>query len=327
MAEERILKNTGTGGKQKAIRFFRKNVVLFALVLVIVIFGFTATNFFTLQNLLNIGRQTALITIVACGMTLVIISANIDLSVGSTLAMAAMVAALTIQATKMVIVGVLAAILTGAVIGFVNGFLTTKARIPSFLATLGIMGAVRGLAMIVTETRAVQIYNQNYWNLFGDGNIGGVFPIPIIWTIVVLIIIHVLLRYSVLGRFIYATGGNIQAAKFTGVKTDRVIMWAFIITGVLAAFAGVILSSRMHAARPNIGEGLELNVIAAVILGGASLNGGRGTIIGTLLGALAIGTLNNGLILLGFSTNVQMLVRGVVIIAAVVLAGREEGSS
>ncbi|MBN1298882.1 MAG: ABC transporter permease, partial [Actinobacteria bacterium] len=137
----------------------------------------------------------------------------------------------------------------------------------------------------------------------------------------------ILLRYSVLGRYIYATGGNMQAARFTGVKTDRVIIWAFVITGVLAGLAGIILSSRMHAARPNIGEGLELNVIAAVILGGASLSGGRGTIIGTLLGALAIGTLNNGLILLGFSTNVQMLVRGVVIIAAVVLAGRDEGTS
>ncbi len=159
--------------------------------------------------------------------------------------------------------------------------------------------------------------------MFGGGIIGGIFPVPILWAIVVLIVIHILLRYSTLGRYIYATGGNIEAARFTGVKTDRVVIWAFVITGMLAALAGIVLSSRMHAARPNIGEGVELNVIAAVILGGTSLFGGRGSIIGTLLGALVVGTLNNGLILLGFSTHVQMLVRGLVIIAAVVFAGRE----
>ncbi len=324
MPDLEIIEDIGIKRRYNFVLFLRKNIVLVVLILVIAIFGFTANNFFTLQNLLNIGRQTALITIVACGMTLVIISGNIDLSVGSTLAMAAMTVAIVMQYYNNVFVGVLSGFLVGALIGFINGFLTTKAKIPSFLVTLGMMGAVRGVAMLVTETRAVQIYNKNYWNWFGDGNIKGIFPVPIIWTIIILIITFLLLRYSILGRYIYATGGNIQAAKFTGVKTDRVITWTFVITGILSAIAGIILSSRMHAARPNIGEGLELNVIAAVILGGASLAGGRGTIIGTLLGALAIGTLNNGLILLGFSTNVQMLVRGIVIIAAVVLARRED---
>lgn len=323
MTEDDNIEVFELGKREKVLGFIRKNIVFVALVLVVAIFGFTAPNFFTLQNLLNIGRQTAIITIVACGMTLVIISANIDLSVGATLAMAAMVATLTIQATNQVILGFLAAITTGAIIGLINGSLTTKARIPSFLVTLGIMGAVRGIAMIITETRAVQVYNTMYWNLFGDGVIGDIFPVSILWTIVVLIVIHVLLRYSTLGRHIYATGGNTQAARFTGVKTDRVAIWAFVITGMLAALAGIVLSSRMHAARPNIGFGLELNVIAAVILGGTSLFGGKGSIIGTLLGALVIGTLNNGLILLGFSTHVQMLVRGIVIIVAVIFAGRE----
>jgi len=309
---------------QKITGSIRKNVVLVALVLVVVIFGLTAPNFLTVQNLLNVGRQTAVILIVACGMTLVIISANIDLSVGATLAMAAMITALTIQATNQVILGFLAGIATGAIIGFINGALTTKARIPSFLVTLGIMGAVRGIAMLITGTRAVQIYNTMYWNLFGDGNIGGVLPVAIIWAIMAMIIIHVLLKYSILGRYIYAVGGNIRAAKFTGIKTDRIVIWTFIITGVLAGLAGIVLSSRMHAARPNIGMGLELNAIAAVILGGTSLSGGKGSMIGTLLGALVISTLNNGLILLGFSTHVQMLVRGIVIIVAVIFAGSEE---
>ncbi len=234
-----------------------------------------------------------------------------------------MVGSLTIQVSNRVYLAFIAAVATGALIGSINGYLTAKARIPSFLVTLGIMGAVRGIAMIITKTLAVQVYNEMYWNMFGDGIIGGIFPVPILWAIVVLIVIHILLRYSTLGRYIYATGGNIEAARFTGVKTDRVVIWAFVITGMLAALAGIVLSSRMHAARPNIGEGVELNVIAAVILGGTSLFGGRGSIIGTLLGALVVGTLNNGLILLGFSTHVQMLVRGLVIIAAVVFAGRE----
>lgn len=312
--------------RKRIIGFIRRNIVLVALVLVFTIFIFSAPNFFTIQNLLNIGRQSAIILIAACGMTLVIISANIDLSIGSTLAMAAMITALTIKTTNQVILGFLAGMATGALIGFINGALTTKAKIPSFLVTLGIMGAVRGIAMIITSTLAVQVYNQMYWNLFGDGIIGGFFPVSIIWTISIIILIHILLRYTILGRYIYATGGNVQAAKFTGIKTDRIVIWSFIITGMLAALSGIILSSRMHAARPNVGDGLELNVIAAVILGGTSLFGGRGTIIGTILGALVIGTLNNGLILLGFSTHVQMLVRGLVIIVAVVFS-RTEGES
>lgn len=323
MVESKMTYNLEISTKQRVLRLIRKNIVLVSLVVVVAIFGSTATNFLTFQNLLNVGRQTAIISIIAAGMTLVIISANIDLSVGSTLAMASMTTALTIQATNQVILGVVAGLITGAVVGLINGFLITKARIPSFLVTLGMMGAIRGVAMIITGTLAVQVYNTTYWKIFGDGSIGGVIPVSIVWTIAVIIFTFVLLKYSTLGRYIYATGGNIQAAKFTGVKTDRVIIWAFVITGILAALAGIVLSSRMHAARPNIGSGLELNAIAAVILGGTSLYGGRGTVIGTLLGALVIGTLNNGLILLGYSTHWQMLVRGIVIIAAVIFAGRE----
>jgi ribose transport system permease protein len=145
-------------------------------------------------------------------------------------------------------------------------------------------------------------------------------PIAIFWTFVILVAMHIILAYTSLGRYIYATGGNKQAARFTGIKTDKTAIISFIVMGLLAAFAGIILSSRMHASRPGTGEGMELNVIAAVILGGTSLFGGKGTIIGSLVGALVIGALNNGLIILGFSTHVQMLVRGLVIILAVLFA-------
>ena len=323
MVESKITDTLVISKRKWVTRFIRKNIVFVTLVVVIAFFSFISPSFLTLQNMLNVGRQATYITIIAAGMTLVIISANIDLSVGSTLAMASMVTALTIQATNQIALGFLAGIATGALIGLINGALITKGRIPSFLVTLGIMGAVRGIANIITSTLAVQIYKPLYWNLFGEGKIGGIFPVSIIWTIAVLIVVHILLRYTALGRYIYATGGNIQAAKFTGVKIDRVVIWAFVITGILSALAGIILSGRMHAARPNIGAGLELDAIAAVILGGTSLYGGRGTIVGTLIGSLVIGTLNNGLILVGFDTYVQTMVRGIVIIAAVVFAGRE----
>ncbi|MCL4385821.1 MAG: ABC transporter permease [Actinobacteria bacterium] len=327
MAKEKIIEDTiinqDLRKKDRIKIIFRSNIVFVALVVVIAVFGFISPNFFRFENILNIGRQLSILSIMAFGMTPVIISGNIDLSVGATLAMASMTTALTIQATDQVILGVIVGLATGAFIGFLNGFLSTKGGIPSFLTTLGMMGAVRGFAMIITSTLAVQVYNQKYWSWFGDGKIGFL-PTSIMWTIIAFVFIHVLLRYSTLGRYIYAVGGNLRAANFTGIKTDKVVIWSFVICGIFSALAGIILSSRMHAARPNIGEGYELNAIAAIILGGASLFGGKGNVIGTLLGALVIGTLGNGLILIGFDTYVQTMVRGIVIIAAVLFAGREK---
>lgn len=307
--------------------YLRDNIAVLALIIVVVFFSVTAgTKFLSFQNLANIGRQASVITIMACGMTMIIVSANIDLSVAATLSFAAMLNAIVTQATGSTLLGLVVGLAAGFAVGLVNGILVTKGRIPSFLATLGLMGVVRGAAMMVTGTKPVVIYVESFWRSFGDGEIFGILPMPIFWTIVVLIITHIVMRYTALGRYIYATGGNQEASRFTGVKTDKTIITAFIIMGILAAFSGIILASRMHAARPGTGEGMELNVIAAVILGGTSLFGGKGTIIGSLVGALVIGALNNGLIILGFSTHVQMLVRGLVIILAVLFA-REDQSS
>jgi ribose transport system permease protein len=304
--------------------YLRDNIAILALIIVVLIFSVANRNFLTFSNFANIGRQSAMITIMACGMTMVIVSANIDLSVASTLSFAAMLAGLTVKATGSTILALLVGLATGAVIGLINGVLITKGNIPSFLATLGMMGVVRGAAMLVTATKPVVIYEESYWRAFGDGKIIGFLPVAIFWTFIILVAMHIILTYTSLGRYIYATGGNKQAARFTGVKTDRTIIITFIIMGLLAAYAGIILSSRMHASRPGTGEGMELNVIAAVILGGTSLFGGKGTIIGSLVGALVIGALNNGLIILGFSTHVQMLVRGLVIILAVLFAREEK---
>jgi ribose transport system permease protein len=319
---------TAAGGAGKAFaavwNYLRDNIAVLALIIVLVFFSITTPNFLTLDNFANIGRQVAMIAIMACGMTMVIVSANIDLSVASTLSLAAMLSALVTEATGSTLLGLAVGLAVGAVVGAVNGLLVTKGKIPSFLVTLGMMGVVRGAAMMVTGTKPVVIYTESFWRAFGDGQIFGVLPIAIFWTIVVLVVAHVILKYTALGRYIYATGGNGEAARFTGIKTHRTVIVAFIIMGILAAFSGVILSSRMHAARPGTGEGMELNVIAAVILGGTSLFGGKGTIIGSLVGALVIGALNNGLIILGFDTHVQMVVRGLVIILAVLFAREEK---
>jgi ribose transport system permease protein len=304
--------------------YLRDNIALLALILVVLFFTATSgTKFLSFQNLANIGRQSAVIIIMASGMTMVIVSANIDLSIASTLSLAAMLGSLVVTTTGSTLLGVFIGLAVGLIVGLANGLLVTKGKIPSFLATLGMMGVVRGLSMMVTSTKPIVIYEQRFWYTLGDGSVFGFLPISIFWTIIVLIITFILLKYSVLGRHIYATGGNKEAAKFTGVKTDRTIVTTFVIMGALSAFSGLILASRMHAARPGTGEGMEMNVIAAVILGGTSLFGGKGTIIGSLIGALVIAALNNGLIILGYSTHMQMLVRGLVIILAVLFAKDE----
>ncbi|MGC8778691.1 MAG: ABC transporter permease [Candidatus Caldatribacteriaceae bacterium] len=301
-------------------QYLRNNIALIVFAIVVVIFSILNSRFLSFANFANIGRQAAMIIVMACGMTMVIVSANIDLSVASTLSLAGMLSGIVVEGTGSVWLAILTAAALGLSAGLVNGLLVTRGRIPSFLATLGMMGILRGLAMLVTDTKPVVIYSEPFWRAFGDFDIVGFFPISILWTIVVIVLTHITLTYTSLGRYIYATGGNQEAAYFTGINTRRTIVTVFMMMGLLAAFAGVMFASRMHAARPGTGEGMELNVIAAVILGGTSLSGGKGTIIGSIIGALTIGTLNNGLIILGFNTHVQMLVRGLVIIMAVLIS-------
>jgi ribose/xylose/arabinose/galactoside ABC-type transport system permease subunit len=286
----------------------------------IAIFALSSPVFLSWANFANIGRQTALVSIIAVGMTFVIVSGEFDLSVGSGMALSGVVAALAMRGIGQTwIVGALAGLLTGASIGFVNGILTTKLRIPSFLITLGSLSIARGIAMIVTGTRPVIISNTTYYQLFGEGSFLDL-PAPIFWTFVVAIGGIVLLHFSTFGRRVFATGGNALAARYSGISTARVKTISLMLAGTLAGLAGLVLSARSHAARPDVGVGLELDVITSVILGGAALSGGRGTIIGALVGSLVIGILNNGLVLLGVDASVQLAVKGLIIWAAVALS-------
>ncbi|WP_031359453.1 ABC transporter permease [Caballeronia sordidicola] len=295
----------------------RPYALYFAFAILLVVFSFASPWFLSIDNFLNIGRQTALVSIIAIGMTFVIIARQIDLSVGSALALSGMSAALAMaHIGDNWIIGAIAGIGTGAIVGAINGFVVTRLNIPSFLVTLGTLSAARGLALLVTTTRPVIITNDSFVSIFGEGDIFGV-PVPIIWTVLAVIAGILLLHYSVFGRQIYAAGGNPTAALYSGINIKRVTTLAFILTGMLAGLAALVLSARSHAARPDVVQGLELDVIASVTLGGCSLFGGRGFVLGTLLGSLIIGTLNNGLVLLGVSSSLQLVIKGAIIVAAV----------
>jgi ribose transport system permease protein len=214
------------------------------------------------------------------------------------------------------VVGAVAGLGTGALVGWVNGVLTARLLIPSFLVTLGMLGMARGVSLVLTNTKPVLITDPDFYAIFGEGAIAGI-PMPIVWTILAFLVGGLVLHGTTYGRRVYATGGNPTAARYSGINTKRTTTTAFVITGMLAGLAALVLTARSHAARPDFAGGLELDVIAAVILGGSSLFGGRGLILGTLLGSLIIGTLNNGLVLLGVSSALQLVIKGAIIIAAV----------
>ncbi|SFC39916.1 monosaccharide ABC transporter membrane protein, CUT2 family [Bacillus sp. OV322] len=299
---------------------WRDYIVYIAFVGVLIYFSVTLFDqgFLTSGNLLNIVRQTATITLMALAMTFVISSGEIDLSVGSIAALSSLAGALALQAGYGIFGGLIAGVGTGLLVGLVNGLLVTKVAIPSFLVTLGTMGAVKGIAMWITDTAPVPIVDADFNFIFGSGDIGPI-PVLLIWTLVFAIIAHILLRKTSYGRKVLATGGNENAARFSGVKTARVKLMVFVGTGLMAGLAGLLYAGRMNAGRFSFGEGDELSVIAAVILGGTALAGGVGTIIGTVIGSLMIGVINNGLIIMGLDVSQQMIIRGLIIILAVAL--------
>jgi ribose/xylose/arabinose/galactoside ABC-type transport system permease subunit len=307
---------------QKLLRGERPYMLYIAFLILLVVFSLSSPWFLSVENFLNIGRQTTLVSIIAVGMTFVIVARQIDLSVASTLALSGMAAALAMShINNSWVVGAVAGLGTGALVGLLNGILTTQLSIPSFLVTLGTLSMARGLAMMVTNTKPVIITNETYFAIFGEGTFLGM-PVPIAWTLAAMIVGILLLHYNVFGRRVYAVGGNPTAALYSGINTKWVTTSAFVLTGTLAGLAALVLSARSHAARPDVVQGMELDVIAAVILGGCSLFGGRGYILGTLFGSLIIGTLNNGLVLLGVSSPMQLVIKGAIIVAAVAFTKR-----
>lgn len=294
---------------------------LIGLILFSVIISFLSPRFLTKSNLMNVFRQTSINGIIAAGMTFVILTGGIDLSVGSILGFSGAIAAGLLAGGYNIFIALLASLVIGAIAGIFNGIIITKGKVQPFIATLAMMILLRGATLVYTSGRPIAIPADTVSPIFrklGAGYLFGI-PVPVIIMIVIFLICYVVLNASKFGRHLYAVGGNEKAAKLSGVNTDRVKIAAYAISGVLAAVAGIIVTSRLSSAQPTAGDGYELDAIAAVVLGGTSLVGGQGTVIGTIIGALIIGILNNALNLMDVQSYYQMIAKAVVILVAVLL--------
>lgn len=301
---------------------WRNWFVYFVLIGLIVAFSLLNKSFLTPNNFESIGRQTAMVSIIAFGATFVITTGNIDLSVGSLVGLVGVVAAMCMRAGMGIPLSSVMGILTGVGFGFANGILVAKAKIPAFLVTLGTMGIARGLALTVTNTKAVIIMNENFTQFWGAGSVGGI-PTSILWTVILFLFAIWLYHYTTFGNYVKAVGGNKTAAIYSGVKVDKVTIWVFVLAGFMAAIAGLIMAARLKSGRPEVGSGMELDAVAAVILGGTALSGGRGKMVNTLIGSLIMGVIVNGLIIMGVQTNIQEIIKGIIIIAAVSLSEKQ----
>ena len=273
-------------------------------------------KFLSAGNLAGVARQTAVITIMAMGMTMVMVSGGIDLSVGSVMALAGVIGALAIVSGAPVIIGIAVCVFAGAICGMINGATIAVLRIPAFIATLGAMGIYRGVALLITDGKAVVGLPPSFGYL-AESNMLGVVPVPLAAVLVDALVIHFQLINTRPGRYCYAIGSNIEAARYAGVRVSRYQILFYAILGGLAGLAGAIESARLVTGQPTAGEGYELRVIAAVVIGGGSLSGGQGTVTGTIIGALIMGVLANGANLLGISSFMQQVVIGAVIVLAV----------
>jgi ribose transport system permease protein len=288
------------------------------LILIWVVLALLSPYFFTVSNLLEITLQSAVFAIIAAGETFVIFSGGIDLSVGSVFAMAAIIGGLFFKATGSVLVAVVTSLATGVAAGLLCGLFISWLRVPPFVATLGMMGIARGLALIAVN--GIPIYGLTRAYLWiGQGRVGKIIPVPTILMVVVFILSYLVLRYTRFGRFAYAIGSNAESARLSGVNVAGVILGIYAVSGMLSALAGVIESARLATVQPAGGDGYELLAIGAVVIGGTSLFGGEGHILGTLIGALIVTTIRNGLNILGVYAFWQYVVNGLIIILAVAI--------
>lgn len=288
-----------------------------ALIVVFVFLSFASPVFLTADNLFNIGTQTAVTAVIAIGMTMVIITAGIDLSVGSVSALSGVLGVMMMTDLGLPVpLAILGGTLVGAAAGLVNGLLVAVARLAPFIATLGMLSVARGLVFIATG--AVAVFGApDSFRLLGQGVIAGGIPIPVIIVLLVAVAGYIVLSRTRLGRYSYAIGSNLEAARLSGIPVRLYLTSVYVISGALAGFGGMIAASRVNSGQPNFGIGLELDVIAAAVIGGASLFGGQGTILGTLIGAFLIALIRNGSVLLDVNVFYQQVIIGIVIWIAV----------
>lgn len=300
--------------------FFKENLGIIIAFLVLYIFlavnPSTSQSFLTKMNMFNVLRQISTNLYLAAAMTMVIILGGIDLSVGSTIALTGCVSAAAVVRYGLPIpVALIIGLIVGVIIGMINGIIIAKTTIPPFITTLATLNIAKGLAYVYTGGSPVRVVSKE-WQFLGAGYIGSI-PVPVIILVIVLIITRLIINNTKFGRHIYAVGGNVQAAEFSGISVSKVKFWIYTYSGLMAGLAGIVLASRMYSGQPTAGTGAEMDAIAAVVVGGTSMSGGRGKIEGTIIGALIIGFLNNGLNLLNVSSFWQYVVKGFVILLAV----------
>jgi ribose/xylose/arabinose/galactoside ABC-type transport system permease subunit len=299
----------------------RRYTIYLAVIALVLIMSFLSPYFLTYGNIFNLLRVSAINGLLTLGMLFVILGHGIDLSVGSIFGLSAAVVALALGPSATPAMPVPLAVLLGlgvaAATGAINGFIVTHFKIESFVVTLGMLTIGRGATLLLLGGRPAQIGSAAF-NSIGQSAILGI-PVPVICFVSMLLLCGIVLNTSRFGRYLYATGSNAQAAFLSGVRTNRIRFFTFVISGLLAGFGGILLASRLFSATAILGQGYELDAIAAVVIGGASLTGGRGTISGTIAGLLIISIVNNGLNLLGVSSYYQLLVRGLIVVLAVII--------
>jgi len=304
-------------GQNAALYMWRNQKALIALLLIAVVFAFLTEHFFTFHNLMNVARQTSIYAILAAGMTLVLTLGEIDLSVGANAGFCGVVAAFLLKKVGIdVPITFLLVLCVGGFIGLLNGFLVAKIRVPFFVATLATMSALTGGSFLITRGYPISLLPKA-WRLFGRGLLWDI-PAPVIIMVLVFIILQILQSRTVLGRRIYAVGANARAARLSGINTDRIRILAYSLCGVLAGLGGIVISSRLDSGDPSVGPAFLLTLIAAPILGGTKLSGGEGTMVGTLIGALVLGVINNAMSLMNLNTYWQDVARGLIVLAIVI---------
>lgn len=301
------------GGKN----YLKRNAgILIGLLAICVIIAVKSPQFLTQKNIMNVLRQISSNMFLASAMTMILISGGIDLSVGSNIALIGVVAGTLLGMNVPIPLVILACFILGAFFGSVNGFVISRTTLPPFIVTFSMMSILRGATYVYTGGSTVRIDNRGWINL-GTGYLFDFIPLPVIYLAVILLIVWLILNKTQLGRHIYAVGGNEKAAQFSGIKVRRIRMFVYIFSGVMAALAGMVLCARNYSGNPLAGDGAEMDAIAACVLGGASMAGGYGFIGGTLIGALIIGLLNNGLNLMRIDSYWQIILKGIVILVAV----------
>ncbi len=294
--------------------------LLVVLVVVAAVFSFASPNFFTVDNLLNVLQQAAFFGIVAFAMTMVIVAGEIDVSVGSSAAMSsALLGVLVVTVGLPMWLSCVLVLATSSAIGAFAGLMRARFQVPMFISTLALYLALRGVAMLITSTFAIPIDSKRFF-YWGSGHVFHIIPVPAIYMIAVFLMVLVITRQTVFGRSVYAVGGNEKAARLSGIKVGRVQIGIMAITGFTAGLTGLLQSAQLSSGNPSIAQGLEFDAISAAIIGGTALSGGRGTVTGTLLGVLFIAELANGMVLLGVNPYAQNVVRGAIVLIAVLIS-------